>query len=119
MVNVFYADKSKQFDEEELAKTILVRASNIECDDDMLEELCNIVDYYLDAVEWLEINMYRIAGIQLYDDGEIRLNLSPEYIEKDEKCNDELKTRLKKCTLMLKSRLKKCKITPAGGIDHV
>lgn len=32
-------------------------------------------DDYMDAYEWISINLHRVAGIQLYSDGEIRLNL--------------------------------------------
>ena len=41
---------------------------------------------YIDAYEWLLANLYRVAGIQLYDDGEIRLNISPGEIKDNKKC---------------------------------
>lgn len=44
------------------------------------------LDNYLNAFEWLSFNMYRTAGIELYADGEIRLNLMLEYTDYTKKC---------------------------------
>ena len=41
---------------------------------------------YINAFEWLSFNIYRTAGIELYSDGEIRLNLLLEYTEYTKKC---------------------------------
>ncbi len=55
-------------------------------------ELCDITKMgtdkksYLNAFEWLIANLFRTAGIQLYEDGEIRLNLSPPKIVNGKKC---------------------------------
>ena len=48
----------------------------------LMEEMCDLIylcelrEYYVDAFEWLIANLYRTAGIQLYSDGEIRINLT-------------------------------------------
>ena len=51
-----------------------------------LAKLEEIRDSYIDAFEWLLANLYRTAGIQLYDDGEIRINISPCDIKDNKKC---------------------------------
>jgi hypothetical protein len=52
---------------------------------------------YYNAFEWILANLYRIIGVQLYDDGEIRLNINPSQIVNGEKCIllklDEIKDR--------------------------
>ena len=59
----------------------------------MMEEMCDLLylcelrEYYVDAFEWLISNLYRTAGIQLYEDGEIRINLTWSEIYRTEcKC---------------------------------
>ncbi len=44
------------------------------------------IDSYINAFEWLLANIYRIVGIQLYNDGEIRLNILPSRIKENRKC---------------------------------
>jgi hypothetical protein len=41
---------------------------------------------YINAFEWLMANIFRVNGIQLYEDGEIRLNISPSQIKNNKKC---------------------------------
>ena len=59
---------------------------------DIMREIMNMDrmyefrDYYLNAFEWLLANISRTAGIQLYDDKEIRLNFRPSMIEDGKKC---------------------------------
>ena len=43
-------------------------------------------DAYVNAFEWLLANLNRTSGIQLYNDGEIRLNITPSRIEDNKKC---------------------------------
>ena len=45
-----------------------------------------IRDYYRNAYEWLFINLGRTLGIQLYSDGEIRINIDPCEIVDNKKC---------------------------------
>ena len=41
---------------------------------------------YINAFEWLSFNLYRTAGVELYSDGEIRLNLLLEFTDYNKKC---------------------------------
>ena len=41
---------------------------------------------YLNAFEWLLSNLYRTAGIQLYNDYDIRINILPEQVDFKKKC---------------------------------
>jgi hypothetical protein len=41
---------------------------------------------YYNAFEWIIANMFRIIGIQLYEDGEIRLNIIPSQIVDGKRC---------------------------------
>ena len=59
---------------------------------ELAEQVTDISDMYdgsenyKDAFEWILINLFRISGVQLYSDGEIRLNISRGFIEDDKKC---------------------------------
>ena len=41
---------------------------------------------YLNAFEWLLSNLYRTAGIQLYSDYDIRINILPEQVDFKKRC---------------------------------
>lgn len=41
---------------------------------------------YINAFEWLSFNLYRTSGVELYSDGEIRLNLLLEFTDYNKKC---------------------------------
>ena len=82
---------------------------------DLMEELYTLIQYnpwpyvclgtkpdldthkYLDAVDWLGLNLERTAGIQLYQDGVIRLNFKWECIPMDgkNKCMFDYDAKLK------------------------
>ena len=50
-----------------------------------ITKIGNHIDTYLNAFHWLFANLSRIVGIQLYNDGEIRLNITPSQIA-EQKC---------------------------------
>ncbi|MBR3280807.1 MAG: hypothetical protein IKI57_03020 [Clostridia bacterium] len=62
--------------------------------------LCEMRDYYNDAFEWLISNLSRTAGIQLYSDGEVRINLTWS----------EIANTGSKCIFMSESELKSCNL---------
>ena len=41
---------------------------------------------YLNAFEWLLANLYRVAGIQLYSDFNIRINIIPAEVDYQKRC---------------------------------
>ena len=59
---------------------------------ELAEQMTDISDMYdgsenyKDSFEWILTNLFRISGVQLYSDGEIRLNISKGFIEDDKKC---------------------------------
>ncbi len=59
---------------------------------ELAEQMTDISDMYdgsenyKNAFEWILTNLIRISGVQLYSDGEIRLNITKGFIEDDKKC---------------------------------
>ena len=51
-----------------------------------MDRISELREYYLNAYEWILLNLYRIAGLQLYEDGEIRINISPSKMMGNKKC---------------------------------
>ncbi len=51
-----------------------------------ISTLSGYFESYANAFHWLFANLYRTAGIQIYDDEEIRLNIIPSQIVDDKKC---------------------------------
>lgn len=51
-----------------------------------VSKLGKLANKYVNAFEWILANLYRVAGIQLYSDCEIRLNLLPSEIKNGKKC---------------------------------
>ena len=49
------------------------------------EKITKFKSYYINAFEWLYWNLYRASGIQLYNDGEVRINIDWS-IEIEKKC---------------------------------
>ena len=84
-VTIFYGADSRTMQKEDL-KDMLLEFYDIHTDGKKRKEVGNSGSDYLDIIEWIDINLHRISGIQLYTDGAIRLNIDIEYIEDGKKC---------------------------------
>ena len=95
-VTIFMDNLFREISVEEL-KDYLYSMMQEMCD---LIYLCELREYYNDAFEWLIANLYRTAGIQLYADGEIRINLTwSEIANTDCRCIFMGESEIKNCNL--------------------
>lgn len=85
MITVLYGTDSRKMKKEELKGLLLNFVEKQNGSKDRIE-FTDISGCYLDIIEWIDVNLYRTVGIQLYEDGEVRLNFWPDFIEDGKKC---------------------------------
>ena len=82
IITIIHGDKCINFLKEQLESYVFFEGKKLFD----TTKLGSLNDDYYNAFEWILANLYRIIGIQLYNDGEIRLNIIPSQIVDGKKC---------------------------------
>lgn len=81
-VTIFHGCSQKNIERKKI-QVIIFQSLQESCD---MSKIGKNHGMYLNAFEWLLSNLYRTAGIQLYNDFNIRINILPEQVDFQKKC---------------------------------